>query len=111
MNDTKLAEEITLKVLKNVLAGYRKCCRDETRISTRIFTTALNEIQECRERSTIESMLFGLSAQEQDVISLRFGAGLNNRMISKITGLSETKTGKIVHRSLCKLKNHSEVPV
>lgn len=110
VNDTKIAEELTLKALKKALVKYKGYYSDEKKFSTVIFAGARKEIQDSLKKGTIKPILSGLSSQEQEVISLRLAAALNNQMISKLTGLSESKVSTIVHQSLCKLRNCIEVP-
>jgi RNA polymerase sigma-70 factor (ECF subfamily) len=39
---------------------------------------------------------------------LKYGAGMNNREISKLTNLSETNVGTRLHRLVTKLRNQWE---
>ncbi|MDD5039306.1 MAG: sigma-70 family RNA polymerase sigma factor [Dehalococcoidales bacterium] len=110
INGSAIAEEITLKALKKALVKYRNCYKDEKKFSTGLFRCARNEILGYLKVSTVKPILPGLSTQEQEVISLRLAAMVNNGMISKLLGLSESKVGTIVHQSLCKLKDQMEVP-
>ena len=45
-----------------------------------------------------------LSERERDLLSLKFAAGLTNRRIAEITGLSEANVGVILYRSLQQLR-------
>lgn len=45
-----------------------------------------------------------LSERERDLLSLKFAAGLTNRRIAEVTGLSETNVGVIVYRALQHLR-------
>jgi RNA polymerase sigma-70 factor (ECF subfamily) len=45
-----------------------------------------------------------LSERERDLLSLKFAAGLTNRRIAEIVGLSETNVGVIVYRALHRLR-------
>ncbi len=145
LNDTKIAEELTMKVLKKELINYKSCrkderklstgivkcarknildylkinevkarygnyCRDERKFSTEVFVCARKEILCCLKRNNMKPVLPGLSIQEQEVISLRLAAVLNNSMISKLLGLSESRVGTIVRESLYKLRDCMEVP-
>ncbi|MDD5037766.1 MAG: hypothetical protein PHN78_00370 [Dehalococcoidales bacterium] len=110
LNDQETAEEMTLKAIKEALAKYGNCCKNERKLSTGIFKCARKEILDYLKMNTVKPMLPSLSTQEQEVISLRLAAVMNNRMISKLLGLSESKVGTIVHQSLCKLRDCMEVP-
>lgn len=45
-----------------------------------------------------------LSQNEQEVIALKFGAGLSHREIAEIMELQETNVGVVLYRALCKLR-------
>jgi len=45
-----------------------------------------------------------LSAQQRDLLALKFSAALNNREIAALTGLSEQNVGVIIFRSIRKLR-------
>ena len=50
------------------------------------------------------AVLAHLSERERDLLSLKFAAGLTNRRIAEITGLSDTNVGVIVYRALQHLR-------
>jgi hypothetical protein len=108
VNDAGLAEELTLKALRKALVKYGDCLDDEKEFSIGIFNCARSEVRDYLKVSSVEPVLPVLSVQEQDVISLRLAAALDNRTISGILGLSELKTGAIVRRSLYKLSDYRE---
>jgi DNA-directed RNA polymerase specialized sigma24 family protein len=103
VEDTRAAEELTLKALKKALAETRNCYHDEKKFSAVVFTCARQEIIDCAKSGDAKPFFPGLSNQEREVISLRLGAALNNRMISKLLRLSEPVVVAIIHRSLGKL--------
>ena len=45
-----------------------------------------------------------LSGQQQEVISLKFGAEMNNRQIAKLLAISESNVGTILYRAVKKLR-------
>jgi RNA polymerase sigma-70 factor, ECF subfamily len=45
-----------------------------------------------------------LSERERDLIALKYGAELTNRFIARLTGLSESNVGTIVHRAVQTLR-------
>ncbi|MDD5702243.1 MAG: sigma factor-like helix-turn-helix DNA-binding protein [Dehalococcoidales bacterium] len=110
LNDREAAEEMSLKAIKEAMARYGNYCRDERKFSTEVFVCARKEILCCLKRNNMKPVLPGLSIQEQEVISLRLAAVLNNSMISKLLGLSESRVGTIVRESLYKLRDCMEVP-
>jgi len=46
----------------------------------------------------LRELLARLPDRERELISLKYGAGATNRAIAKLTGLSESNVGTIVHR-------------
>jgi RNA polymerase sigma factor (sigma-70 family) len=58
------------------------------------------------EFRTLQTFVSRLSKPEQEIISLKFGAEMNNRQIAKMTGLSETNVGTIVWRAVGKLRDN-----
>jgi RNA polymerase sigma-70 factor (TIGR02952 family) len=48
----------------------------------------------------------GLSDRERDLIALKFAAGLTNRRIAELTGLSESNVGVILYRAIRKLRDY-----
>jgi RNA polymerase sigma factor (sigma-70 family) len=62
-----------------------------------------------REQSAkLLALLEGLNEREQDIISLKFGAQLTNRMIASMAGVSESSVGVTVYRALRKLRRGME---
>lgn len=49
-------------------------------------------------------LLAGLDARAQELLALKYGGGLTNRQIAKLTGLSESNVGTILSRSVQKLR-------
>lgn len=49
-----------------------------------------------------------LKDREKNIIALKFGAGLSNKEIAGIIGISETNVGSILYRSMKKLKVEME---
>jgi RNA polymerase sigma-70 factor (ECF subfamily) len=46
-----------------------------------------------------------LPDRERELLALKYGAGLNNREIAKLSGLSESNVGTILHRVVEKLRS------
>ncbi len=57
------------------------------------------------ELQRLQVCLAGLPQQEQEIISLKFGAELNNRQIAGMLSLSESNVGTILYRSVRKLRD------
>lgn len=61
------------------------------------------------ERLTL--LLSRMEARDRELVALRYGAGLTNRSIADLTGLSESNVAVILHRALKKLRLMWEEPV
>lgn len=49
-------------------------------------------------------MLATLPERERELIALKYGSELNNRQIARVTGLSESNVGTILHRTIQALR-------
>jgi RNA polymerase sigma-70 factor (ECF subfamily) len=58
------------------------------------------------EREQLRECLSRLSREEQELISLKFGSGLNNRQIAEVTSLSESNVGTKLYRAVRKLRDN-----
>lgn len=66
------------------------------------------DIQQQQEKEQLRKILLELPEREQDLISLKYGAGLTNREIASITCLSESNVGSILHRTVLKIRTRLE---
>ncbi len=57
-----------------------------------------------RQQQLLQEQLLALPEREQEIIALRFGAGLSNREIGRLIGLSESNVGTILHRAVQKMR-------
>lgn len=64
--------------------------------------------QEKHDKERLQELLLKLPDREQDLIALKYGAGLTNREIAKITRLSESNVGSILHRTVKNLRKEWE---
>ena len=68
-------------------------------------TSPVEEVIRDDELQRLETYLRELPQQEREIISLKFGAELNNRQIAKTLGLSESNVGTKLYRTICKLRD------
>lgn len=66
------------------------------------------DIQQQQEKEQLRKILLELPEREQDLIALKYGAELTNREIAKITDLSESNVGSILHRTVDKVRTRLE---
>ncbi len=55
-------------------------------------------------------LLSQLADRDRELVALRYGAGLTNRAIARLTGLSESNVGVLLHRLVQKLREEWEKP-
>ncbi len=60
------------------------------------------------ERRVLQHCITRLSRQEQELISLKFGADMTNRQIAGMLGLSDSNVGVMLYRAVRKLRNDFE---
>ena len=60
------------------------------------------------EFERLASLLASLPAREREIFSLKYGAQFTNRAIAKITGLTESNVGTILHRIVTHLRERME---
>lgn len=63
------------------------------------------ELVRKEELRKLRASLSGLSREEQEIISLKFGSELNNRQIAEMLGLSESNVGTKLYRAIRKLRD------
>jgi RNA polymerase sigma factor (sigma-70 family) len=67
-----------------------------------------SEIEAKADTERLISILKILSERERSLISLKYGAELNNREIARQTGLSESSVGTILYRAVTRLRKEWE---
>jgi RNA polymerase sigma-70 factor (ECF subfamily) len=56
------------------------------------------------EFARVSLLLSRVPARERELVALKYGAGLTNRAIARMTGLSESNVGTILHRLVSRLR-------
>ncbi len=67
--------------------------------------TPEDQVVRDEETSQLLKALGQLESKERDMLGLKFAAGLNNREIASLTGLSESNVGVRVYRAIQKLRS------
>jgi RNA polymerase sigma-70 factor (ECF subfamily) len=57
------------------------------------------------DAARLAAMISSLDERSRELIALRYGAGLTNRSIAKLSGLSESNVGTILHRAITELRS------
>ena len=60
--------------------------------------------QERQDKVLLQRFLCDLPERDHDLVALKYGAGLTNREIANVTGLSESNVGSILHRAVTALR-------
>jgi RNA polymerase sigma-70 factor (ECF subfamily) len=55
-------------------------------------------------RAAVRVALAGLEVRERELIALKFFAGLSNRELARVLGVSESNAGTLLHRAVTKLR-------
>jgi RNA polymerase sigma-70 factor (ECF subfamily) len=113
-HDMGAFEAWLFQIARNVFAAYRKEQRHQP-LSLKDVQQLPSEfslehiIHERRESEYLYHLLLQLPSREQDVIALKFGAGLTNRAIARVMNLSESNIGTILHRTIQTLRTQWEL--
>ena len=132
VGDDAVAEDLTAATFEKAWRARRRFRRDRASFSTWLFTIARNvAIDHYRRRrptvpiETVElraeasspqgasehdddlaylaALLTELAPRERELVALKYGAGLTNRPIARLTSLTESNVGTILHRVVRKL--------
>ena len=138
VGDRALAEDLTAGTFEKAWRGRSRFRRDLSAFSTWLFTIARNvaidyfrekehdiPLEAVRERAgpksleeivqrnhdsaRLSALLSELPPRESELIALKYGAGLNNREIARLTQLSESHVGVILYRVVEKLRMEMDV--
>lgn len=137
LGDEAVAEDLTSQVLEKAWLKRHRYRRDRAAFSAWLFGIAKNEVvaylrkrrislpismadkatgetaehilEHSQDLQTLSNLLAGLPERERELVSLKFGADLNNREISTVTGLSESNVGTILSQVLQKLREQWKV--
>lgn len=133
LGDDALAEDLTATTFERAWRARRRYRRDLGAFSAWLFAIARNVAidylrthrQECsleanpnlaeahfpeevaqrrQDLARLRALLRQLPAREQELVALKYGGGLTNRVIARLTGLSESNVGTILHRVVQKLR-------
>lgn len=97
-------------IARHVLITHYRKTDQEQRATEQVHAVfALNEVaSHSEEFERITSVLASLPEREQEVFSLKYGAQFTNRAIARVTGLSESNVGTILHRIINHLRKELE---
>lgn len=67
-------------------------------------TTPHLDLERDSDLARLRELTARLPERERELIALKYGADLNNRLIARLTGLSESNVGTILHRTVQTLR-------
>jgi RNA polymerase sigma-70 factor (ECF subfamily) len=139
VQDTHLAEDLTATTFLRAWSSRERYRQDLGAFSTWVFTIARRVaadhfkqqrpmisleqlpflpdgtappeevIQQAQMLTRLQALLQSLPIREQELIALKYGAGLNNRQIAQLMQLSESNVGTILSRVIHKLRHQWEL--
>ena len=65
-------------------------------------------IEQNADLARLSTLLSQLGDREKELVALKYGAGLTNRAIARLTGISESNVGTILHRAVHTLRSEWE---
>ena len=63
-----------------------------------------SRLEEAERQSRLRRLILALNGREQELIALKFGAGMTNCQIAQVLGKSETAVGSAIYRVMQKLR-------
>jgi RNA polymerase sigma-70 factor (ECF subfamily) len=133
VGDRALAEDLTASTFEKAWRGRSRFRRDLSAFSTWLFTIARNvaidhfrrgeqdiplemvgeradpvsleeTVQRNHDFARLSARLSQLTVRERELVAFKYGAGLTNREIARLTRLSESNVGVILFRVVEKLR-------
>lgn len=137
VGDRALAEDLTAATFEKAWRGRSRFRHDLSAFSTWLFTIARNvaidhfrrkepdvplktvpesadsfSVEETVQRHhdivRLSALLSQLAERERELIAFKYGAGLNNREIARLSHLSESNVGVILYRVVERLRDEME---
>jgi RNA polymerase sigma-70 factor (ECF subfamily) len=62
------------------------------------------QVEETEQQRHLRRLVQTLEAEAQELIALKFGAGMTNREMAQVLGKSETAIGSAIYRVMQKLR-------
>jgi RNA polymerase sigma-70 factor, ECF subfamily len=102
-----------LTIARNVATDHYRAARHHAPLEDAADrTTGVTPEDEVTRRSDIGrlgALMATLPDRDRELLSLKFGAEMTNRAIARITGLTESNVGTILHRAVEKLRTDWEL--
>jgi RNA polymerase sigma-70 factor (ECF subfamily) len=97
------------RIAQNVCVDYLRSRRVHAPLEAALEVVAdrtpEHEEEQRSDLARLAALTASLPDRERDLIALRYGAGLSNRAIAPLVGLSESNVGTILHRTVQTLQS------
>jgi len=97
------------KVAQNIGTDYLRARREHLPLEAAVDVTLEGTPErDAEQRSNLKRLALlcaALPERERELVALKYGAVINNRMIAQLTGLSESNVGTILHRVVQTLRD------
>lgn len=97
------------KIAQNVRIDYLQSRRPHLPIDAALEVAAEgtpeNEAERNSDLTRLALLTRDLPERERELVALKYGAAVNNRLIAQLTGLSESNVGTLLHRIVQTLRN------
>jgi RNA polymerase sigma-70 factor (ECF subfamily) len=98
-----------LSIARNVAIDHLRAQREHVPIDVAVDIAAEGTPERTAMRGSDLARLAQLTAnlpeRERDLLALKYGAAISNRLIAQLTGLSESNVGTILSRTVEKLRS------
>jgi RNA polymerase sigma-70 factor, ECF subfamily len=95
-------------IARNVAADHFRQARHHAPLEAAADVPAAGTAADSAERHSdvarLARLLANVAERERELLSLKYGAGLTNRAIARLTGLSESNVGTLLHRTITGLR-------
>jgi len=95
-------------IARHLAVDYLRAHRQESSLEDKQDLPDGHSAEEIAQRqqdlARLRALLAHLPAREQELVALKYGGGLTNRVIARLTGLSESNVGTILYRVVQKLR-------
>jgi RNA polymerase sigma-70 factor (ECF subfamily) len=95
-------------IARNVAAGHFRSHREELGLESAASLGSddppEDSLQWKSDFERLSVLLKGLAQREREIVSLKYGGALTNRMIARVMGLTETNVGTLLHRVVGRLR-------
>ena len=98
-----------LRIAHNVVVDHLRLAREYAPVEALEELAAEggpeSEHESASSVARLRALIPTLPMRERELLALKYGAGANNREIARVTGLSESNVGTILHRTLQLLRD------